>query len=148
MRLSARKQRSQGGKGFGKPSSPADGDSGTVENNEEQGTRPDPPSRDVGSIGENKFISDSPYTSTRSGVKGPESKTTDPSALPVVDRDQIIATCLQTSALIAVMGFGLHQLAPLLSTAARDGNTEALEQLLKCRFITKITAGCFSRLSF
>lgn len=55
--------------------------------------------------------------------------------LQAAPRDEVIAACLQTSALIAVLGFGLHQLAPLISPAVRDGGDEALKALLQCEFL-------------
>jgi len=53
-------------------------------------------------------------------------------------RDQVLAACWQTSALIAAFGFGLHQVAPLVSPAAHDGQgEEALKALLSCECVCK-----------
>ncbi|KAL4518917.1 hypothetical protein Ndes2437B_g04804 [Nannochloris sp. 'desiccata'] len=135
VRLSARKERRQGGQGFGKTSAPADGDKEFFSENEEpQGTRPDPPKRELESLAENAFVSDSSYR------KKPDFNASSSSTeLPTVGREQIISTCLQTSALIAVMGVGLDQVAPLISMATRDGNSEAMSELLHS--ISTLSAG-------
>jgi hypothetical protein len=130
VRHFARKERRQGGQGFGKTSTPTDGDKEFFTQNEEvQGSRPDPPKRELEPLAENAFISDSSYR------KNPDYTASSSSTeLPTVGREQILSTCLQTSALIAVMGVGLDQLAPLISIATRDGNSEIMSELLHCRF--------------
>jgi hypothetical protein len=128
VRIYARKERRQGGQGFGK-ATPSDDDNKEPffdKEEQQQGTRPDPPKRDLESLAANTFTSDSSYR------KQPENTITPSTSLPAVTRDQIISTCLQTSALIAIMGIGLDQLAPLLSITAWQDNSEAVAGLLKC----------------
>ncbi len=55
-----------------------------------------------------------------------------PTPLPAVSRDAVLSACLQTSGLLAALGLGIHELAPLISPAAYDGNAEALRALLRC----------------
>lgn len=116
-------QRKPAGGGFGKSSKPAEKDQkaslegSTVSDQVESSSDFSPPP---------EFAPSSPSNNSAN------SPSTSNEALPSVSRDQILATCLQTSALIAVAAVGLHQLAPLIAPAMKDGNADTVQSLLNC----------------
>lgn len=127
--VAARKERRQGGGGFG-----GGGSSGTDTENSKLASR-EQPSNSPDERTVSRVVADGigPRSSAPSvSQRVAATQDSPPTSLPAVTRDQVLATCAQTSALIAVMGFGLHQLAPLVSPAAYDGNGDALNTLLQC----------------
>ena len=129
VHAAARKdKRSGGGKGFG---GGASNDDTAAEQQERTASTTIPPNFANASGTGLDALNATPSSSTSSN------------ALPVVGRNQIVSTCLQTSALIAVFGFGLHQVAPLIAAATHSGGGGAggdenhaamLSALLHCEF--------------
>lgn len=118
-----------GGGGFGKPAAPGEG---AAAQSPPEGERPPPPAN-LYTVGDVGGASDR-YPPQAGGGPPP------PAALPAVGRDEVLGTCAQTSALMAVFGVGLHQLAPVLAPAAHDGNGAALQELLQCARATRAAA--------
>lgn len=75
-------------------------------------------------------------TESSAHLENGQSQSSASSPLPTVGRDQVLRACIQTSAIIAAAGVGLHQLAPLISPAAYDGGQEALAALLQCECVS------------
>eukprot|EP00887_Chlorella_sp_A99_P002263 scaffold10.g2263.t1 len=71
--------------------------------------------------------------SSASGHAAPEAAAAAPAAtpLPAVSREQVLTACVLVSLLIAVLGLGLHELAPHISPAVREGQEEAVLALLQ-----------------
>jgi len=88
------------------------------------GGQPPPPPANMYTVGDAADIS--------RASQRPAGASTGAPLLPSVSRDVVLGTCAQTSALLAVFGLGMHQLAPLLAPAAHDGNGAALQALLEC----------------
>ena len=109
----ARKQKKSGGKGFGSGTSNGSDVSDTREPLVSSSPPPPPPPTP------DSLMTPLHETTPINLVQQPKQQTSPPPA--PFSRNQIIGTCVQTSALIAIMGFGLHQLAPIVSIAAHDG---------------------------
>ena len=128
--VAAKKERRQGGRGFG-------GSNSNPQNEETTQVASDRPailSKEAvpqADVDGNGMDPSRQFTQAKAA---PQSTPSSPPALPKVSRDQVLGTCVQTSALIAVMGFSLHQVAPLVSPAAYDGSADALKELLQCEY--------------
>lgn len=68
-------------------------------------------------------------------VSSSDNRRAEPASLPSVSREAVLGACTRVSLLLAVMGLGLHQLAPFISpVAVLEGQGDAVRALLECEY--------------